>query len=240
METSHQTPTPPCGEGLTFEKVWASLMELKEFQKETAEQIKAMSAETAEQIKAMSAETDRKIKETAEQMKETDKQMKETGKQMKETDRKMKETDRRVGELTDRFGVIVERMVVPNLVARFQELGFTFTKVSRNIKINDKKNRILAEVDAFLENGDKVMVVEIKSKPKTDYINDHVERLEKLRAYADLHNDKRKYLGAVAGVVFDEGVKIYALKNGFYVLEPSGETFSVTRPDDRGYTPKEW
>ena len=82
METSHQTPTPPCGEGLTFEKVWASLMELKEFQKETAEQIKAMSAET-----------DRKIKETAEQM--------------KETDRKMKETDRRVGELTDRFGVIV-------------------------------------------------------------------------------------------------------------------------------------
>ena len=215
METSHQTPTPPCGEGLTFEKVWASLMELKEFQKETAEQIKAMSAET-----------DRKIKETAEQM--------------KETDRKMKETDRRVGELTDRFGVIVERMVVPNLVARFQELGFTFTKVSRNIKINDKKNRILAEVDAFLENGDKVMVVEIKSKPKTDYINDHVERMEKLRAYADLHNDKRKYLGAVAGVVFDEGVKIYALKNGFYVLEPSGETFSVTRPDDRGYTPKEW
>ena len=165
---------------------------------------------------------------------------KETDRQIKETSRQMKETDKRVGELADRFGDIVEHMVVPNLVARFQELDFTFTKVSRNVKITDKRNRVLAEVDAFLENGGKVMIVEIKGKPRIDYINDHIERMNKLRVYADLHNDKRKYLGAVAGVVFDESVKAYTLKNGFYVLEPSGETFTITNPDDRGYTRKEW
>jgi hypothetical protein len=43
-----------------------------------------------------------------------------------------------------------------------------------------------------------------------------------------------------AYVVFDEGVKTYALKNGFYVLEPSGETFTITQPRDRGYSPREW
>ena len=84
------------------------------------------------------------------------------------------------------------------------------------------------------------MVVEIKSKPKTDDINDHVERMNKLRSYADLRGDKRKYLGAVAGVVFADSVKTYALKNGFYVLEPSGETFAITCPEDKGYAPKEW
>ena len=230
METSHQTPTPTSGEGHTFEKVWASMMELTQFQKETAQQIKEMSAETAQQIKEISAETAQQIKEISA----------ETDRKMKETARQMKETDKRVGELTDRFGVIVEHMVVPNLAARFKELGFTFTKVSRDVRITDSQRRVLAEVDAFLEDGDKVMVVEIKSKPKIDYINDHVERMNKLRAYADLHNDKRKYLGAVAGVVFDEGVKTYALKNGFYVMEPSGETFSITSPNDRGYAPKEW
>jgi hypothetical protein len=180
------------------------------------------------------------VKENAEQMKETDKRLKETDKLVKENAKQMKETDKRVGELTGRFGDIVEHMIVPNLVARFQDLKFTFTKVSRDVKITDAQKRVIAEIDAFLENGDFTMTVEIKSKPRIDYINDHIERMKKLRAYADSHNDKRKYLGAVAGVVFDDSVKTYALKNGFYVLEPSGETFTITSPEDRGYTPKEW
>ena len=64
--------------------------------------------------------------------------------------------------------------------------------------------------------------------------------MKKLRAYADLRQDTRKYLGAIAGVVVSEGVKTRALKNGFYVLEPSGDTFAVTEPASRGYVPREW
>ncbi|MDR2797906.1 MAG: hypothetical protein LBB80_06150 [Treponema sp.] len=201
MGVSHETAAPPFGEGLTFEKVWASLMELKESQRETDRQIKAMSAET---------------------------------------DRQMRETDKRIGEITNRFGDMVEHMVVPNLVAKFQELDFTFTRVSRDIKIADEQNRVFLEVDAFLENGDKVMIVEIKTKPNTSDINDHVERMKKLRSYADVHHDRQTYLGAVAGVVISDSVKTYAFKNGFYVLEPSGETFTITEPKAQGYTPKEW
>jgi hypothetical protein len=60
-----------------------------------------------------------------------------------------------------------------------------------------------------------------------------------MRKHADLHNDKRKYLGAMAGVVFSESAKTYALKKGFYVIEPSGETFVITEP--RGaYHPQVW
>jgi hypothetical protein len=208
METSNQTLTPPQGEGLTFEKVWASLMELKEFQKETDRQLKTMGAET-----------DRRMQETA---------------------RQMKETDKRVGEITNRFGDMVEHMVIPNLVGKFQELNFTFTKAYPNAKIVDREHHIFTEIDAFLENGDKVMIVEIKSAPNTDDINDHVERMEKLRAYANVHNDRRIYLGAVAGVVLSGSVKTYALKKGFYVLEPSGETFIITGPESQGYSPHEW
>ncbi|MDR3161372.1 MAG: hypothetical protein LBU28_07150, partial [Spirochaetaceae bacterium] len=64
--------------------------------------------------------------------------------------------------------------------------------------------------------------------------------MKKLRIYADLHQDRRGYLGAMAGVAFDDSVKNYALKNGFYVLEPSGETFTITEPKARGYTAQEW
>jgi hypothetical protein len=55
----------------------------------------------------------------------------------------------------------------------------------------------------------------------------------------DLHNDNRKYLGAVAGMVFNDNEKIFAMKNGFYVIEPSGETFTIIEPKD-DYSPREW
>jgi hypothetical protein len=44
----------------------------------------------------------------------------------------------------------------------------------------------------------------------------------------------------VAGVVFGDSEKNYALKNGLYVLEPSGETFTITEPKAGGYSPREW
>ncbi|MDR2499967.1 MAG: hypothetical protein LBD37_02655 [Treponema sp.] len=191
-------------------------------------------------------EIDHQLKETARQMRErqeaTDRQMKETNRQMKETNRQMKETDRqlnkRFGELTNRFGDMVEYMVLPNLLTKFEELGFAFTQANRT-KIEDKKHGIFMEIDALLENGDKVMAVEIKIKPSVEDINDHVERMEKLRRYADLRGDRRKYRGAVAGVVFGGGEKTYALKKGFYVIEPSGDTFAITEPQGN-YHPHEW
>jgi hypothetical protein len=79
----------------------------------------------------------------------------------------------------------------------------------------------------------------IKTKPKVEDIDDHIERMEKLRRSADLHNDTRKYLGAIAGVVFGDGEKTYALKKGFYVIEPSGDTFNIIEPKGE-YHPHEW
>ncbi|MDR2538001.1 MAG: hypothetical protein LBC46_06835 [Treponema sp.] len=194
---------------------------------------------TADEIWAIVRENARGLKELRESQKETDKLFKETREQIKETDKQMKLTDKRIGELGNRFGDIVEYMIVPNLVERFRELGFEFTRTHRDTEIVDRKHDIVLEVDAFLENGEKVIIVEIKSKPNTRDIDDHVERMEKLRKYADLHNDTRKYLGAVAGVIFNEGEKTYALKQGFYVIEPSGDTFSITEPTGK-YRPREW
>jgi uncharacterized coiled-coil protein SlyX len=212
--------TQAIGEGLTFEKVWAAIQA------------------TNEQIARRQEEIDRRQEESVRRHEEIDRQYEEINRIIKETTQQMKITDKKLGELTNRFGDMVEYMILPNLVAKFEELGFTFTKANRT-EIRDREHDIFTEVDALLENGDRVMAVEIKTKPNNDDINDHIERMEKLRKYADLHNDKRVYLGAVAGVVFGEGEKIWALKKGFYVIEPSGETFKITEPKDK-YRPREW
>jgi len=81
------------------------------------------------------------------------------------------------------------------------------------------------------------MLAEVKTTPTTEDVKDHVKRLAKMRKYADLHGDKRIFLGAVAGVVITDNVRKYILKQGFFVIEPSGVGFTITPPKGQ---PKEW
>jgi len=177
------------------------------------------------------------LREVAENQRETDRIMKENAERL---NRQMKETDSRLnkqlGKLGNRFGEMIEYMVVPNLITKFHELGFVFEKAYHDAVIKDKTNNIYAQIDITLENGDKVMIVEVKSKPTTEDITEHIERMRKVRAHADFHGDRRKYLGAVAGMVFNDNEKAFAMKNGFYVIEPSGETFIITAPESE----REW
>jgi hypothetical protein len=205
----------------TFEKVWALFQETdRKFQ-----------------------ETDRKFKETDRKFQETDRRFdlkfQETGNLIKATEKQMKETDKRVGELTNRFGDMVEYMVVPNLLSKFKALNFKFEQSAKDVVIRDEENGLFTEIDVFLQNGDKVMVVEVKATPATKDIDEHIERMELLRKYADLHKDSRKYRGAIAGAVFADSVRNYALKHGFYVIVPSGDTFDIIEPEGN-YHVKEW
>jgi hypothetical protein len=204
--------------------------------KAVAEEIWALVRENAQGLKEMRESIDESRKEFRESLDESRKEVKES---RKETEKQMKQTDKRIGELGNRFGEMVEYMVVPNLVEKFRSLGFEFSKAGPDVVIEDREHNIMLEVDAFLENGDKVMIVEIKSKPSISDVNRHIERMEKLRRYADVRNDKRAYLGAVAGVVFNNEEKSYALEKGFYVIEPSGDTFNITEPKGK-YRPHIW
>jgi len=189
------------------------------------ETVRAMLQDYGERLK----ETERVFKGYAEQHEKDAKRQKERADQL----------DRQIGKLGNRFGEMVEYMVMPNLRDRFNELGLYFGKVYPHAEYKDKRNNIITEVDITLENGDYVMNVEVKSKLTISDINEHVERMGKVRAYAVLRGDNRKFLGAVAGMVINENEREYALKNGFYLIEPSGETFVITEPSGN-YFPREW
>jgi hypothetical protein len=192
-----------------------------------------------EQVWAALGETSRLIKENARRQEETERLIKEIALRQAETSRQMRATDDKISKLGGRFGEMVEYMVMPNLVDKFRELDFVFTKAYPEATIKDEKNKILAEIDITLEDGDKVMIVEVKSKPSIKDIKDHIERMATVRLHAGLHHDKRKYLGSVAGMVVKDNVRDFALKSGFYVIEPSGDTFNIIKPEGK-YHPREW
>jgi predicted nuclease with TOPRIM domain len=204
----------------TLEDVWAVMREVGEKQKELAE----IQKELAESQK-----------ELAESQKETDRQMQESGRRMDELSEK---TNKKLGELGRRFGEIVEHLIAPNLIEKLNTMNFDFRIASPNRKYYDSKHQELAEVDVLLENTKIVMAIEVKSKLLASHVQDHLERMDILRAYADEHDDRRVWLGAVGGALLATDARKAALKAGFYLIEQSGDTVMISVPE--GFKPKEW
>ena len=120
---------------------------------------------------------------------------------------------------------------------KFNALGYDFTK-GGNYRFKES-GQVLAEVDIFLENGDYAMPIEVKLDLTTDDVDEHLERIDKVRLYMDEHGDNRKLLGAVAGGIVPESVKRYAQKKGLYVLVQSGESVNIAETA-KDFKAREW
>ncbi|MDR0321003.1 MAG: hypothetical protein LBI28_05825 [Treponema sp.] len=167
-------------------------------------------------------------------LQETDRILKESAiRQEKKND----EFYEKLGHLTNLFGDVTEAMIAPKICEKFEEFGLNFPRANPNVRVNDRVNKISFEIDIMLENGDKAMLVEVKTKLTTERVNKNIEKLEKMRKYANLHGDKRTFLGAVACIVVTDEVRDYALSQGFYFIEYAGENFYITSPIGK---PKEW
>jgi hypothetical protein len=196
---------------------------------------------TFDTVWAAFQETDRLIKEVRENQKENALQIKKLRESQKENERisieRSAKIDKQIGSLTNLFGDFTVGMIIPKISEKFLDFGLVFPKSSQSFEVNDRKNNISFEIDIMLENGDKAMLVEVKPKLTKERINKHIERLEKMRKYANLHGDKRAFLGAVAGFAVTEEVGKMALQEGFYLIEPDGENFNIIPPHNK---PKEW
>ena len=200
--------------GLTFEKVWAALMESR-----------------------------RKMDEYDKQRKEeVDKQIKESNLRIEESFRRMEKTvsdlSKNIGGLGNSFGRFTEVMFSSELCDKFNELGYTFNTQANNKRFN-KNGRALAEVDSVLENGDYVMLVEIKTDLSIDDVDDHLKRIGIVRQYMDENHDNRKIIGAAAGGIVSVEVRDYAQKCGFFVVVQNGDAVKVADMPG-GFTVREW
>jgi hypothetical protein len=181
------------------------------------------------------------LMENREQLKETDRIIREVGRKQEETDRQRREStaefNKKLGAYINLFGDVTEAMIAPRLCEKFEEFGLYFPRANPNVRINDRVNKISFEIDIMLENGEKAILIEVKTKLTAERIDYHINRIKEMRKYADLRGDKRVFLGAVAGIVMTDSVRDYASEQGFYLIEPSGENFNITPPQGK---PKEW
>jgi flagellar hook-basal body complex protein FliE len=206
-----------------WEAIERGFEQLQKVQKELGEAHKETEKTLDNAIKTLNnaiASTEKTLNDT---MASTEKTLHEA---MASTEKTL---NKAIGGLSNTMGSLVEHIMTAGLPKKFKRFGFSFDRVT-TVKWADGENNIYTELDGLLENGDQAMAVEVKTTLRNEDVDDQLERMEKVRRYADLHGDKREFLGALAAAIVDKSSREYALKKGFFVIEPSGEDVKITKP----------
>ena len=204
------------------------------FQK-TERELREMFKETDRKFQ----ESDRKFKELRENIERTtlgfDKLREEREKMDKLLTEKFLESKRMVDRLTGKWGTFVEEFVAPGVIRIFNERNIKLNRITRGFKA--KRNGTQIEIDILGVNEEYVVLVEVKSTLSVDDVNEHLARLGKFKTFFPEYRDY-KAIGAVAGIVIEQGADRYAYKKGLFVIAQSGESVKIL--NDEKFKPAVW
>ena len=191
----------PQREPATPEKVWATLDRITEKQEKAAIDMEA-------------------------QREEIKRQQKETKRQQKEADRRMKKLE---GLFTSQWGALMESLVEGDLVPLLQARGITVRYT--HTRMRGRRNGEHYEFDILAENGEEVVVVEVKTTLRAEDVGQFLEKLGRFTVYAPGYQGKKIY-GAVAYLKTDASVVAHAERQGLFVIRATGNSASIVNDAD--------
>jgi hypothetical protein len=203
----------------------------------TYDQVLELIAETNLQIKTASDRTDKQIAKTSEEVAETSRKIAKMSEELAETGRYLKEVGKRVDDVTDTLGRFAEEQVRPKILELFRARGIELEETYPRVRV-EKNGQYLLEIDLLLVNTIYSVAVEVKNTLRQKDIDDHLERMQKLQQTPSRTIKGTTMYGAVAGMIVTDEVANYAIKKGFYVIKPKGDTVEISNKAD--FKPKEW
>ena len=160
----------------------------------------------------------------------------------KETDKKIAEVSKTaklafdsVTALTGKWGRFVEGLIAPGTISMFKERGIEVEKVYQRVKAHKDGKEI--EIDILAINKEYAVLIEAKSTLGIEDVNEHIERLKAFKKFFPEYSD-RKVIGAVAGIVIEEGADRFSYRQGLFVIGQTGETVKIL--NDKTFKPKIW
>lgn len=165
--------------------------------------------------------------EIAAAQKKTDEQMKLTDEQMKRTDEKLKNMGIHLDGITKTQGLDAEEFFLSSLQKnpRLGNIKFDIVSTQGEKKLGADKY----QMDIFLENGNSVGIVEVKTKAKMDHLDQLDALVKNFNTFYTTHSEMKKY-GALAAKIMPKNVEEEALKRGYYVLKQQGNHIEVSNP----------
>jgi hypothetical protein len=246
------TTVPQPQRGLTFDDVWAALMETRARQEEDSRKMKEAMEEAARRmeedsrkLKESQAKTEELIRKNAEKYAEEQRKNEEERRKYEENfNRIMARIDKvtqNVGGLNNAMGELIETLIAARLWEKFEAYPYNLKQAYQRMPVYEgHTSRVLTDIDILLANGEYVMAVEVKEQlNRKDDVDHHLKRMELIRQYPPAQCIGKKLLGAMAGGTVDPDVQAYAHSAGFFVLELTGESVRLTEAPQE-FTPRQW
>ena len=172
------------------------------------------------------ATLDRITEKQEKAAKEIEEQRKETKRQQKEADRRMKKLE---GLFTSQWGALMESLVEGDLVPLLQARGITVRYT--HTRMRGRRDGEHYEFDILAENGEELVVVEVKTTLRAEDVAQFLGKLGKFTVYAPGYQGKKIY-GAVAYLKTDASVVVHAERQGLFVIRATGNSASIVNEAD--------
>lgn len=158
----------------------------------------------------------------------TDAQLKETDAQLKETDRKLNKVAKMLGGIGSNQGDVAEDFFYNSLI-KDNHLGcLTFDDVTKNM--SKHRGQLQEEYDIFLTNGNAIAIIEVKYKAHLEDISKLERKFNNFKKLFPIYKDYKLY-GAMASFYFNQETKDELLKQGYFVVERSGDLVKTENSD---------
>ena len=174
------------------------------------------------------AESQKKAALEMEEQRKKDKL--EAKREKKKYDKEMKELR---GLFTSQWGALMESLVEGDLVPLLQKRNIPVTHTQT--RLQGRHNGEHVEFDILAENGEEVVVVEVKTTLRPEDVTHFLEQLGKFTTYRPLYK-ARKIYGAVAYLKADKSVQVHAERQGLFVIRATGSSASIV--NDTEFVPR--
>ena len=127
-----------------------------------------------------------------------------------------KEMNKQWAALAKKMGTLDEDLVSPAVRPVISKY-FGCDPISRAIRNLIRKDGDSFEVDVLAVCEDKVFMIEVRSTPKVNYVDEILEKVSLFKKFYPEYEDK-EVIPIFASIVFPENIVQYATRKGLYVM----------------------
>jgi hypothetical protein len=197
--------------------------DIEENRKENSKQISECNRlieENSKQISENNELSKRLIEENSKQISENSELSKrlieENSKQIKENRDQIKENNKQWGALAKKMGTIDEDLVAP-ATRPVMKKYFGCEPIDRTIRFTRHSGGESFEVDVLVVCETQVFMIEVKSTPKSEHVEEILEKVKDFKRFFPEYEDKQ-IVPIFAGIVFSDEIVKYATKKGLYIM----------------------